>query len=341
MSTGGSLLCVDLTAEEVTGIEVTRNRVRHWFTHELLPGSIAAGVPTDARRLAAQLRTSLATAGITAKRARVTISDAALLTRIVQLPQMPRHDLRRAAAYAAERELPIAAAQRVWSWKRVKNGDGSPAILLMAGWRDALDRVQAAIESAGLEVEFIEPRSAALSRSIARDRALVIELSAGTVRATAIAKGQVPTSIHAKAPENGDGWPDVIQPLLLSGRRQVGKRGQDLPVLITQGLENAMPEAIWARPVGTALALRGLQVPPELAVHRYLAPIGLALANGDDVRLTAAAARNRPAKGRLSLVHGGSRWVPGLAILSLVSWTTAVAGAAMLFGWHPFWPLAP
>jgi hypothetical protein len=341
MSGRGSLLCLDLTAEEVTGVEVTRNRVRHWFTHELLPGSIAGGVPTDSRRLAAQIRTSLATAGISATRARVAISDAALLTRIVHMPRMPRHDLRRAAAYAAERELPIASAQRVWSWKQVKNGDGSPAILLMAGWRDALDRVQAAVETAGLEVEFIEPRSAALSRSIARDRALVIELSAGTVRATAIARGQIPATMQAKAPENGDGWADVIQPILLSGRRQIGKRGQDLPVLITQGLEKAMPEAIWARPVGTALALHGLQVPPELSVHRYLAPIGLALANGDDVRLTASAARNQTAKGRGSRARGGNRWVPGLAVLSLVSWATAAAGAAMLFGWHPFWPLAP
>ena len=341
MSTRRPLLCIDLTAEEMTGIEVIGSRVKHWFTHELLPGSIAGGVPTDAKRLAGQLRTSLATAGITARRARVTISDAALLTRIVHVPRMPSRDLSRAASYAAERELPIAAAQRVWSWKKVKGSDGSAAILLIAGWRDALDRVQAAIESAGLEVEFIESRSVALSRSIARDRALVIELSAGTVRATAIAKGQVPTSMHAKAPENGDGWADVIQPILLSARRQVGKRGEDLPVLITQGLERAMPEAIWARPVGTALALHGLQVPPELSVHRYLAPIGLALANGDDVRLRAPAARNQPAKRRVSLAHGGNRWVPGLAILSLVSWTTAAAGAAVLFGWHPFWPLAP
>jgi hypothetical protein len=337
----GSLLCLDLTAEVVTGIEVTHGRVTHWFTHELLPGSIAGGVPTDAGRLAAQLRTSIDTAGITARRVRVAISDTALLTRIVHLPRMPRRDLRRAASYAAERELPIPAAQRIWSWQRVSNSDGPPAILLMACWRDALDRVQAAMETAGLETEFIEPRSAALSRSIASDRALVLELSGGTVRATGIARGHVPTSTQAKAPAEDQGWSAVIEPLVVSARRQLGKSGRDLPVLITQGLEAAIPEALGARPVGEALALANLQVTGELPAQRYLVPLGLALGGRGNVTLKASPHRQRSVEPRAVLRRAGRRWVPGLAVASVLSWSSVAFGAALLLGWHPSWPLAP
>jgi hypothetical protein len=339
----GSLLCLDLMAEEVTGIEVSHGQVTHWFTHELLPGSIAGGVPTDAKRLAAQLRTSLDTAGISARRVRVAISDAALLTRIVQLPRMPRRELRRAASYAAERELPIPAAERVWSWMRIPVSDGPPAILVMACWRDALDRVQAAMQSAGLETEFIEPRSAALSRSIASERALVLELSGGTVRATGIAQGQVPTTMQAKAPAEEKGWGSVIEPLVLSARRQLGKSGRDLPVLITQGLETAIPEALGARPVAGALALRNLRVTRELPAQRYLVPLGLALGGRDNVTLKAKAlpARRRPVEARAVLRRASKRWVPGLAVVSLVSWSTVAVGTAVLLGWHPSWPLAP
>ena len=337
----GSLLCLDLTAEEVTGIEVRDGRVTHWFTHELLPGSIAGGIPTDAKRLAAQLRISLDTAGTSARRVRIAISDTALLTRIVTLPPMPRHELRRAASYAAERELPIPAAQRVWSWKRIRVDDGPPAILLMACWRDALDRVQEAMLSAGLETEFIEPRSAALARSIDPERALVLELSGGTVRATGGGRGQVPTTMQTKAPAEAKGWADVIEPLVLSARRQLGKSGRDLPVLITQGLEAAIPEALGARPVASALALRNLKVSSELPAQRYLVPLGLALGGGDNVRLKASPNRHRPNEARAVLHRANKRWVPGLAIVSLLSWSTVVAGAALLLGWHPFWPLAP
>ena len=339
---GGSLLCLELTAEEITGIQVTHGRVTHWFTHELLPGSVAGGVPTDAKRLAAQLRTSLNTTGISARRVRVAISDAALLTRIVQLPPMRSNELRQAASYAAERELPIPAAQRVWSWKRITINDGPPAILLMACWRDALDRVQAAMQGAGLVTECIEPRSAALSRSIAPERALVLELSGGTVRATGVAHGQVPTSMQAKAPAEGKDWADVIQPLVVSARRQLGKSGRDLPVLITQGLEAAIPEALGARPVADALALGKLRVAPELPTQRYLVPLGLALSGRDTVSLKAAPNRQQPGEARAAVLkRASSRWVPGLAVISVVSWGTVVAGAALLLGWHPSWPLAP
>lgn len=340
-SSNQPLVCLEISPECVAGVEIGGGTVNRWFTRELQPGTIAGGAPTDPVRLATQIRAALNAAGIRSRRARLAVSDMALVTRVVAMPRMPKRDLKRAVKYAAERDIPIPAGQSVWSWTAIPANGHGPKVRLIAGWRDVIEQLKEAAVSAGLEPEAIEPRSAALARCLRVDRALVLEVGAGQiVQGTAIAPHEAPFSMHAIAPLDPSAWPLVLEPIVFSARRQLGGAGRELPVLVTEGFENRLPEAIGARSVMSVLAAGRLRLPPNFPAQNYLAPLGLALAGGGDGRLLRATRRGRP-RVRRQVQQLRRSWVAALIGVSAIAWTAAFVSLAVLLGWHPPSPFGP
>ena len=334
----GTYVCLDLAADRLAGVEVVNGGVDCWFECPLLPGTLPGGAPPEPARLSSQLVAILEEAGVTARRARVALPDVALLTRVVAMPSMRRRDLRRAAAYAVQRAIPIPAGETASAWTSTPAAGGGFTLRVVAAWRDVVEKLREALAGAGLELELLVPRSAAVA-SILPDRpALLLEHSGGTVRATALAPGCSPFTGQAPAPDEVAGWPAVLESLVMSARRHLGVAGRDLDVLVTGDIGVVVPAALGARRV--TRNGRGPALAAGLPEDSYLAAIGLA----SDKRISPALVADRHRFGqvlRRQLREAGAPWVPALAAVSIVSWGAAAAGAALLFGWHPSWPLAP
>lgn len=336
----GTFVCIDLGPQRVVGVEVIHGRIERSFGMTPLPGSLAGGGPADPARLARQLRAALDAAGVDTRRARVAVPDAALLTRVVQLPPMPRRHLRRAATYVLERAIPIPAGEVAWSWTSARVEGGRYAVRVVAGWRDVVEKLRQSMAGAGLELEVVEPRSSAVESIFRGGPALLLEHVAGTVLATAVAPGLSPFTAHASAPSDDAGWPSVLESLVLAARRHLGPSGRDLEVLVTQDLAAVVPEAIGARPVASLLAAHFVDLTGQDGGDAYLAAIGLAIRRQRSPALKLGTGPvHKHVRSRVS--GTGVRWVPALAVVSIASWSAVAAGTALLLGWHPSWPLAP
>ncbi len=336
----GPVVCLDLSAEQVTGVQVSRGRIDRWFKRDFLPGTLPGGGPADSERLAAQLAAALEEAGVSARRARIAIPDAALLTRIVALPKMARRDLKSAARYAVERAIPIPPAEAAWEWTLLSLDGGRRALWIVAGWRDVVEKLREAVAAAGLQVEHLEPRSAALAALLPGLPTLVFEQSAGHVRATAVAQGLVPFTAQVPIPAQGVDWPPLLESLAMAARRHLGTAGRELDVLVTAELAGVVPVELGAHRVNGAIGDGRLEVPARLPAECYLGALGLAAGSGRSRGLLTSD-RLVPGADRPHVRRAGRQWVPALATLSIVSWSAVAAGAALLLGWHPSWPLAP
>lgn len=333
-------VCLDLSPERVCGLEIVQGRAVRWFTRGLPPGTLPGGAPAEPGRLGAQLRAALDEAGVTAWRARVAITDAALLTRVVLLPAMPGRDLRRAAAFAVERAIPIPATEAAWAWSSRRAAGGQRALHVVAGWKDVVETLRQAIAAAGLGLEVLEPRSAALAALLPEEPTLLLERRGGRVYATALAPGLSPYTGDSPVPASEAGWPAVLEGLVMSSRRHLGNSGRELNILAADDLRLVLPQALGARAISALLGPAGIAIPAGMEIDSYLGALGLAVRRRHAPPILAGDHAWRRVMRRR--VHtGAASWVPALAAVSIVSWSAVAAGTALLLGWHPSWPLAP
>ncbi len=340
MSLSRSYVSVDLGAERIAAVEVTNGTIRRWVSMTPVPGSVSGGAPVDPDRLARQLRAALDRAGVNARAARVALPDAAMLTRILDLPAMPRRHLGPAIGFAVERSIPIPSPDLAWAWTWEPTGNGHRPVRIIAGWRDVMDKVRRTMSAAGLRLEVIEPRSAALKSVFGTAPTLLLEHVGETVQATAVAGGLNPFTAQARVPVDEAGWPKTLESLVMAARRHLGPGGRELRLFVSRDLAVFVPQALGARPAAAAVTGLRSPIPADGAADGFLAAIGLTFNQGRLPALRTAGSSSAEVI-RARVQDTGSRWVPVLAAATIASWSAVAAGTALLLGWHPSWPLAP
>lgn len=185
------LVCLDLSFERLTGVEVVNGAVRRWFNQPVPPDSLHLGDPHDPERIGAALKQTLSALGIESRRARIAIGDDASVSRVVEVPKMPARHLRQAVQFLARKELPIPAERACWTWDILRRGDRTITVLLVAAWQDLVDRLIETGRIAGLQVEVIEPRAICIARAVGVERAVVLEAWAPRLQATLVHLGGV------------------------------------------------------------------------------------------------------------------------------------------------------
>jgi type II secretory pathway component PulL len=211
---------------------------------------------------------------------RVTIADEAVVTRVLEVPAMPRRDLTRAAAFLALKEVPIPIDKAAWAWDVVASADTANGVCLVACWRDVVERLQAALVSAHLRPEVVEPRSFALARALDMDSGIVLEAVGGAVRATVVAPGAPPYVEQVPLPLSGAERSQVITGLQ---RRVIAQHaaaaGADLrPQTVLAG--ELQPDSIpGLQGMAASQVLNGHKPrrPADLPVGFFLPAIGLAM----------------------------------------------------------------
>ncbi len=185
------LICLDMSFDRLTGIEVVNNTVRRWFNHPVPPDSVHLGDPQDPERIGAALKQTLSALGIESRRARIAIGDDASVSRVVEVPRMPARHLRKAVQFLARKELPIPADRACWTWDVLREGERNTTLLLVAAWQDLVDRLVDTGRMAGLQVEVIEPRAISVARAVGVERAVVVEAWGSRLQTTLVHVGGV------------------------------------------------------------------------------------------------------------------------------------------------------
>lgn len=185
------VVCLDLSFDRLTGIEVVNDTVTRWFNQALPPDSVRLGDPSDPERIGAALKQILSALGIESRRARFAIGDDASVSRVVEMPRMPARHLRQAMEFVARRELPFPVERASWTWDVLRQGDRQTTVLVVAAWQDLVDRVLETGRLAGLVIDVIEPRSLAIARAVGLERAVVVEAWSPRLQATLVHAGRV------------------------------------------------------------------------------------------------------------------------------------------------------
>ncbi len=281
-----SIVCMDLSPENLSVLEVVAGAVTAWASRPLPAGLLFNGDPVDPPALGGLVRQSLAVAGIQARRARLTILDEATVSRHLTLPRMPRRELAQAMRYQAERHIPFPIAKSCWSWSALDSG--GPAglqVYLVAAWRDVVDRYAQVATSAGLDPRLVEPRSVAVARALDQDRAMLVDGRGRNLHLTLLVDGQ-PVLVDEQSFDTGrDDRREAMDRLLQRAFRfqssVPGGGTRMAPVLLAGELEVAQLDLpIQGRPVTQVLNGHLPHLPQGFQAGRYLANLGLAMRSG-------------------------------------------------------------
>src|SRR5207302_21391 len=170
-------VCLDLSLDRFSAVEVVDGRVARWTVQPLLSGSLRGGDPMEPKQLAAQFKTALARAGITARKARIAISDDAAVVRVVEVPRIPKRHMAGAIRYLSEQETPFPPGRASLAWDVIERRQNTIRVYIAAAWKDVVQRLVDTAKAAGLDPLVIEPRSLAVNREIGREHAIVIDAS--------------------------------------------------------------------------------------------------------------------------------------------------------------------
>jgi hypothetical protein len=351
MIRGGHFVCLDFSLDRLAVVEVADGRLLKWTVQPLAAGILRGGDPLDAERLAAELKSALARAGITARKARIAISDDDAVVRVVELPRIPNRHMAGAIRYLSEQETPFPPGRASLAWDVIERRPETMRVYLAAAWKDVVQRLIDAAKGAGLEPQVIEPRSLAVNRAIGQEHAIVLDAGGMMASLTFVSRTETPLSDQAPVLAGGK-W-DAAN--LMLGRALRGHRGAPPPVLLAGDLESTPNriesplQGVSVHAASAALNGHGPARPPGMPGGALLAPLGLAM-RGTQIS-------DRPPFPEVNLLGGGRvtqariptassrprrRLLVAAGVAGAVAaWSVVGLGMAVLLGWLPHSPLGP
>ncbi len=139
-------------------------------------GTFQDGIPT--RKFGECLGSTLRAAGVTARRARLAISESGIAVRSFWLPLIPWRELHEVVAYEGKRLIPIDPSEVHYAW-HVERAGRRYAVYLVAARREMIDRLLAAAGEVGLQVDRIDLKALALARGAAARDGIVLDWGIG------------------------------------------------------------------------------------------------------------------------------------------------------------------
>jgi hypothetical protein len=272
-------LCVDFGFDSAFAIEIEHGSIVRWTTWALPSGSFRQGEAVDTNRLGDQMCAALDEAGFRARRARMTIADEAVVTRIVEVPRMRNREMARAAAFMAEKELPIPFDRAAWSWDLIETPGRISALCLVAAWRDLVERLEAMVFRANILLEVVEPRALALARALDLESGILLEAIGDTARVTAVAPGVAPYVEQLALPRDPVSREKFLTTLIgrLTARYASGP-GAAQPLIVLAGeLEYLRLAGVESIPASERMNGHTPLRPADLPVAFFLPTIGLGM----------------------------------------------------------------
>lgn len=152
-------LGIDLTSNELRIVAVSKKGneilLERFAIGELNPQLFAAGRVADPKKLGERIKEILQTNGITPRRAVVSLSGKAAITRIIELPRMGSAQTRQAISLQIHQYVPFPAGDTVYDYRVLPQRKGASTamqeILLVATRASTVQSLVSSLEYAGIE----------------------------------------------------------------------------------------------------------------------------------------------------------------------------------------------
>ncbi len=150
---------IDLTSNEIRVIALTRKGTEYVLERfaiaEVNPQFFAAGRVADPKGLGERIKEVLQNNGISGKRAILSLSGKAAITRIIELPRMGAAQTRQAISLQINQYVPFPVGDTVYDYRVLPHRKGSTSamqeVLLVATRASTVQSMVNALEYAGLE----------------------------------------------------------------------------------------------------------------------------------------------------------------------------------------------
>src|SRR6266849_10785682 len=137
----------------------------------LLPDAIADGVIKDGPAVVAAIKEAVAKAGVTSRDAAIAVAGRELITKKVQLPEVPPKELRDAVQLEAEHHIPFAIDEVFLDYHVVGRHDGAMDLILVAVKKSKVVEYVGGVEEAGLNAVVVDVDGFALGNQFELNQA--------------------------------------------------------------------------------------------------------------------------------------------------------------------------
>ncbi len=213
----------------------------------LPPDAIAEGVIKDPPAVVDAIREAVAKAGITSREAAIGISGRELITKKVQMPEVPAKELRDAVQLEAEHHIPFAFDEVFLDYHVVSRQGGVMELIVVAVKKSKVNEYVAVVQEAGLEPAIVDVDVFALGNQFehnypddSADAVALIDVGASVMKTNVVRGG---TSIFARdVPFGGNHYTQAIADRLHTTfdeaeRAKVGTSTDIAPDAIVPALE--------------------------------------------------------------------------------------------------------
>lgn len=210
-------LDVGTSAVKVVQLRATAGgwKLRALASVALSPEVIADGVINDPPAVVEAIKEAVAEAGVTSRNAAIGIAGRELITKKVQLPEVPPKELRDAVLLEAEHHIPFALEDVFLDYHVVGRRDGVLEIIVVAAKKSKVIEYVGVVEEAGLEPVVVDLDGFAVGNQFEmnhpRDNSepvALIDIGASVMKTNVIRRG---ASIFARdSPFGGNQYTQAI-----------------------------------------------------------------------------------------------------------------------------------
>lgn len=162
----------------------------------LRPDVIADGTIREAAAVAEAIREAVARAGITSRDVAIGIAGRDLITKKVQLPEVPARELRDAVELEAEHHIPFAFDEVFLDYHVVRRHDGVLDLVIVAVKKSKVNEYVGVVEAAGLRAVVVDVDGFALGNQFelnhpeeSREAVALIDMGASVMKTNVVRGG--------------------------------------------------------------------------------------------------------------------------------------------------------
>lgn len=185
-------------------------KVVKWADLPLEAGLVKDGVIVNQAEVVTKIRELLETEKVGAKKVVAGLSGLHCLSRLINLPQLPKGLMDEAVSREAERVIPVPLEQLYISWQTITNLGNEQLVFLAAFPRNAADALIETLRSAGLDPYLMDLKPLALARTVDKPTAIVADVRSADVDIVVMVD-RVPQLIRTLSlPSDTQSWEEKV-----------------------------------------------------------------------------------------------------------------------------------
>jgi len=171
------VVTLDIDSTAIRLLETRGGRVTKWASVALEPDNTEGEIFSNPQALSSSIRQLMASSGVKARKAIVSLSGLYSVSRILTVPIPPAGTATQQAILEAVNEtMPVNTDELYLSWRTITASEGVQQVLVVGVPRDVTDTEVRALRAAGVNPYLLDLRAMALARVVHKEQALVLNI---------------------------------------------------------------------------------------------------------------------------------------------------------------------